>query len=243
MTLTGYDSAFGPTAGQLAGVGFWFGYLGGPGAYHTWRPAEWAVLKAAGVRPGGLWVPTFGLTENATQAAADTIGAAGAAGIFRAVGLDTEQAMTGPRLVSFVDNWCAEIARQGWTPHVYTGAHYAPSGVATFDPWWGTSRQPVARQAIQYGPNATNTVDVDLADPAFPFGAWTPALPPPPVPPTPTLEIEMVLIRNPEGMVSLFDGTHKVGVQSSADMAAFQAAGIQVVPVSDAQYNHIPDVK
>ncbi len=188
--LTGFDSAFGPSlaaarAARAAGNTFWFGYIGGPGVFHKWTTTEWAVLRTAGLTPGTIWVPTYGLAENPTQAAADAVGVAESAGLFGAVMLDTEEAMKkSAHLVDFVDAFCAEITKAGRAPVVYDGAGYVAPGAAGFFPEWGTTAQPSTSSAIQYGPAVRygTSVDVDACGPSFPLGSWLPPVPGPPAP-------------------------------------------------------------
>lgn len=197
--MSGFDSVVGPslTVGQEAragGASFWFGYLGGPGAFRAWLPSEWSILRAAGLTPGCVWVPTYGLAEDPAQAAADAVGAATQLGIYGSVTLDTEEQMRAdPGLDGWVDTFCATVESLGRPCPVYTGAGYTPAGQAGFAPNWGSTAYPSAGQAVQYGPGTRYgmSVDVDLADPGFPLGSWVKPQPPgPPTPPTPILALK-----------------------------------------------------
>ena len=54
-------------------------------------------------------------------------------------------------------------------------------------------------------------------------------------------EQEMVIVRAPNGAMSMFDGYRKVGLVSTADASAFQNAGIKTVNLSQNQYDRIPN--
>ena len=62
-----------------------------------------------------------------------------------------------------------------------------------------------------------------------------------PEPAPPEEEPEVVIVRAPNGAASMFDGTKKIGLVSSADMQAFQSAGIKVANISQNQYDRIPN--
>ncbi len=188
--LSGFDTAFGPSLAvarqaKTDGAAFWWGYIGGLGAFHAWRADEYAVIRQAGLIPGSLWVPTFGLTENSVDAAIEAVDTADVLGLYGAIMLDTEYQMSfAPNLHAWVDSFCATVARHGRPCPVYSGAHYVPVGVADFAPNWGSTVFPTSGNAVQYGP-ATRyglRVDVDLADPAFPLASFTPPTPPAPPP-------------------------------------------------------------
>lgn len=195
--LGGVDSAFGPslTSAQMAkadGITFWFGYLGGPGAYHQWMPGEWDVLRQVGLIPGALWVPTMGLTENPVVAARQAVAQANMEGLYGAIMLDTENGMRSvPTLESWVDGFVATVNSLGRACPVYSGAGYVPAGTPSFAPNWGSSVYPTPGQAVQYGPATAYgmSVDRDLADSAFPFASFTPPGPPPPVTPVPGVTV------------------------------------------------------
>jgi len=61
------------------------------------------------------------------------------------------------------------------------------------------------------------------------------------VPPEDEDEIEMIIVRAPNGAMSMFDGYRKVGLVSTADVSAFNAAGIKTVNISQNQYDKIPN--
>jgi hypothetical protein len=64
--------------------------------------------------------------------------------------------------------------------------------------------------------------------------------PPDPPKPQPVLEDDdVILVRDSAGHVVLYNGRDVTPVESSEDMAAFQAAGIKVANVSDAQWGKI----
>lgn len=252
MVLSGFDSAFGPTlpvAQQARSLGntFWLGYLGGPGVYHAWTASDWAVLRQAGLTPGCLWVPTFGLAEDPAAAARAAVGVAESRGLFGAVMLDTEEQMsTSPNLVSYVDGFCAQISALGRTPVVYDGAHYVPAGVYAFHVNWGSSTYPVSGQAVQYGPAVRfgMSVDVDLADTAFPLASWNPPDPPPhpDPPPVPQEEPEMLLIRNAtSGQYASTDGAHKVVIREPATVTAYTEAGVKTANIPADDFAAIPN--
>lgn len=202
--LVGRDSAFGPPLAvakdaKAAGVDWWEVY-GGPNAYHAWTQAEVDVLHEVGLAPLFIWVPTFGMTENPEQAAADAVGRMEELGIYGAVSLDTEEAMiaaAGDRLRPWVDTFVSNVP----SPSVYLGAKYLPSSTSPIWVWWGSSVLPGpgagSRAAVQYGP-ATDwgfSVDRDLATPDFPLSTWDerpkpkpPTLPTPGKPATPPEE-------------------------------------------------------
>jgi hypothetical protein len=50
----------------------------------------------------------------------------------------------------------------------------------------------------------------------------------------------MVLIRSPAGAVCTFNGAHKCPVPDVATMAAYEAAGIKVINISQSAYDAIP---
>jgi hypothetical protein len=197
MTISAFDSAFGPSfaaaqAARSQGVSAWFGYVGGPGAFHQWRPDEWATLRQAGLTPGALWVPTYGLAEDPTVAAHNAILAANSFGLFGAIMLDTERAMLDTagagRVKAWVDGFVSTVNSVDRPCPVYAGAQYVPPGTPGFYPYWGTSVFPTALQAIQYGPAIRDgvSVDVDLLGDGFPLASWLPTPPPPPPTPKPT---------------------------------------------------------
>lgn len=211
---------------ETAGARWWAGYLGGPGAYRQWTPAEWAVLQEAPLVPACLWVPTYGLAEDPVQAAHDAVGQAGTVGLFGAIMLDTEAEMAAsPHLVSFVDQFTATATAVGRPCPVYTGAGYAPPGSPVFAPLWGSTQHPAPRQAVQYGPGVRfgMSVDVDLCDPAFPLASWDP---PPPRPPSPhrNKETEMIIIeRSTDKAQAVFDGTSACWIPDGPTALALQA--------------------
>lgn len=186
MDLLGYDSAGPPNGATLDDFnpGFWLGYLGGAGTDYAYSRAEWNLLvsysKATGMKLGQIWVPELNLTENPTTQAQAAVAAALALGFYGGIILDTEESMADlADLEEWVDAWCAGVAAAGtvYVPAVYTGAHYCPAGVCHFDPLWGSTEYPAENQAIQYGPNTANTVDVDRAGPQFPFLSLTEPVP------------------------------------------------------------------
>lgn len=61
-----------------------------------------------------------------------------------------------------------------------------------------------------------------------------------PVPAPTTEEIDVLLIRDPAGHVCTFTGAHKAPVTEPASLAAFQAAGVKLVEISQAEFNAIP---
>ena len=193
----GLDSAFGPPLGAAqaardAGVAWSGGYLGGPGAYHAWSPDEWAILRAAGLRPLPIWVCSYGMTESPANAAAGAVAAADAAGIhYGAIVLDTEAASAGHgNLRPFVDEFMRAIANAHRGPACYTGADYLAE--PSWRPLWGTSTEPLLAEAIQYGPAVRYgvSVDVNLAGDRFPLGDWT-------TPGPPTLQEAITLLAKP----------------------------------------------
>ena len=201
------DSASGPTAPAAAsavanGVTGWGLYVGGPGAYHAWTAAEVEVVKAAGLLPVPIWVPTYTLGEDPAQAAADAIGAATALGVYRALVLDTEQRMrtiAGPaRVAAFSDAFYAAVKTAGWWCPEYGGAGYYTPGAPQWAPLWGSTLLPQSGCAIQYGPNAAGrygqiragSVDVNRADALFPYGSFVP--PAPPAPPAPPILVQPI---------------------------------------------------
>lgn len=58
---------------------------------------------------------------------------------------------------------------------------------------------------------------------------------------TPEEEIELIIVRAPNGAMSMFDGFRKVGLVSTSDASAFQNAGIKTVNISQNQYDKIPN--
>lgn len=194
--LSGADSAFGPSlataqAARAAGWTFWFGYIGGPGAYHTWTAEEWAVLKETGFIPGVLWVPTMGMTEDPVAAAHEADAAATAAGLHGPIMLDTEHGMIadGARLQGYVDAFASTLLALGRLSPTYTGALYDAPNQARFDPLWGSATYPAPNQCIQYGPNTApmfggllrpDGIDLNLCGLEFPLASWTPSAPTPP---------------------------------------------------------------
>jgi len=59
--------------------------------------------------------------------------------------------------------------------------------------------------------------------------------------PEPEEELEVIIIRSPDGAMSMFDGTKKVGLVDTQSAGAFQAAGIKVANISKNQYDRIPN--
>lgn len=237
----GADSAYGPSfkvaqAAKASGWSFWFGYLGGPGAFRGWTNPEWAILEEAGLTPGCLWVPTMTLTESPTIAAQEAIGAAASAGLYGAIMLDTEAMMADDAtLVSFVDAFYGTLVNAGLADPIYEGAGYAPAGAPQFLPLWGSTAYPNNGQCIQYGPNpgallggviaTTNEIDVDLAGAAFPMASFTPIAPPPapppPLPPPVPVSLPSYALDPQEGQMFSWcyapDGVRKDAVWVNSD--------------------------
>lgn len=254
--ISAFDSAFGPSlqaakAARAGGTTAWFGYLGGPGVYHQWTPAEWSVLRQAGLTPGALWVPTYGLAEDPFAAADAAVAIADSLGLYGTIMLDTEQAMhdvAGPgRVATFVDQFVQTVNQH---PNrqcaVYTGAHYAPASAPTFDPLWGATVYPVELQAIQYGPAVRYgmSVDVDLCHPTFPLASWTPPPPPTPTPvpaPTPLLEDNMLYLITATGRgYAMTNGLQKRVITTAADGSAYGPLKLPVVTVSVGEFDSYP---
>lgn len=217
-TLAGRDSAYCPPLPVLqgarsAGVAWWGLYVSGQppegSATHVWTPAEVASVRAAGLAPVALHVPTYGLAEDPTAAAQQAVAAAMTRGIYGTVGLDTEEAMVSARgLQSWVNTFTTTVLRAGWQTFVYAGAHYVPGGVPGWFPFWGTSQLPSSTDAVQYGPGKQGgySVDINLAGLNFPLGRWQ-AAPPKPLPvPVP-----------PPGVPITYPEDHLLAIPASVD--------------------------
>jgi hypothetical protein len=250
-TISAFDSAFGPSlaaaqAARTQGISAWFGYLGGPGAFHPWRADEWAVLRQAGFTPGALWVPTYGLGEDPVSAAHDALVIAGHLGLYGAIMLDTERAMLDTagqgRLQFWVNGFVATVMAAGRPCPVYAGAQYVPPGVPGFLPLWGSAIYPASTQAIQYGPAVRDgvEVDVDLLGVGFPLASWSAPVPVP-VPPTPSPnpspspntgdDEDMWIFACANEPTILVVGGLAVVLPDAYDVAQLQNAGAHVVTV------------
>ena len=186
MPTTGYDSEFAPTPGQVQaakarGVTWWGLYVYGSAASRIWSTSEADVLKQGQMEPLPICVPDQSFTEDPGHVADNTIAACQARGILSGgVVLDAEHSANQSNLATFRPVWNQHIAVAGYLPVLYNGPHLNVLP-PTWEPIPSTSQPtPGTNRAIQWGSTTVDglSVDVNVADPGFPLGSWTPNDPP-----------------------------------------------------------------